>query len=149
MNFKRRYNDHDKDAITRRLSRSDPSQWLNQQTGELGTSMTNEADRDGTDLNILIRRMTTQEIRERPPVNPAAYGDATHVFDLQDMLDQTAKARDLFMRLPATVRAKFDNAPAKLYDYLRNEDNYDEAVKLGILERAPEPKPKESTDGKE
>jgi phage internal scaffolding protein len=37
------------------------------------------------------------------------------------------------MALPAQIRSRFDNDPAKLIDFLENEQNHDEAIKLGLV----------------
>ncbi len=37
------------------------------------------------------------------------------------------------MQLPATVRAEFENDPAKLLDFMDNEKNHDKAREMGLL----------------
>jgi len=39
------------------------------------------------------------------------------------------------MRLPADLRARFDNDPAQLIQFLENSDNKDEAIKLGLVNK--------------
>jgi phage internal scaffolding protein len=42
-------------------------------------------------------------------------------------------AEDEFDALPAQIRARFENEPANLIDFLSNEQNRDEAEKLGLV----------------
>lgn len=54
--------------------------------------------------------------------------------DMQNVLIDTEKA---FMELPAKVRERFKNDPAALVAFLDNEDNRDEAIKLGLIPEPP------------
>lgn len=104
------------------------------------TSMTNQSDKDGTDLNILVGRMTAAELRDLPPIDPAFYGDLGEVatMDLQDVMDRVKDANDKFMALPSKIREHFDNNPGKLNKFLNDPNNLDKAVDLGILRRVQE-----------
>lgn len=46
-----------------------------------------------------------------------------------------------FMKVPSEIRDKFQNDPGHFMDFVNDEKNYDECVKLGILEpkKAQEP----------
>jgi phage internal scaffolding protein len=48
-------------------------------------------------------------------------------------LNQVIAAEDEFMRLPADLRARFENDPAQLIEFLENLENKDEAIKLGLV----------------
>ena len=39
------------------------------------------------------------------------------------------------MALPAQIRSRFENDPAKLIDFLDNSENLDEAIKLGLVSK--------------
>ena len=41
------------------------------------------------------------------------------------------------MQFPADVRSKFDNDPVKFVGFLEDSQNYDEALKLGIVKPRP------------
>jgi hypothetical protein len=39
------------------------------------------------------------------------------------------------MRLPAELRARFENDPAKLIEFIDNSENLDEAINLGLVNK--------------
>lgn len=71
-------------------------------------------------------------------------GDFEGIFDFQTAMNTIKKAKDEFGALPAKVRARFENDPAKLLDFIQDKDNYDEAIKLGFI---PPKLEKEATHG--
>ena len=43
--------------------------------------------------------------------------------------------KESFEKLDVNVRKRFENNPQKLLDFLKDDDNRDEAIKLGLVER--------------
>jgi phage internal scaffolding protein len=70
------------------------------------------------------------------PLSPR-YGDFTGIGDYHTALNQVIAAEDEFMSLPATLRARFENDPAQLIEFLDNPQNKDEAVQLGLVNIKP------------
>lgn len=58
-----------------------------------------------------------------------------------EMQNTVVQAQQSFMQLPSQLRAKFDNAPENLMAFLADENNREEAEKLGLVT----PKKKEET----
>lgn len=72
------------------------------------------------------------------------FGDFTDVIDFTTAQNQLIKADEAFMTLPAKVRARFNNSPAKLLSFLEDPSNIPEAIFLGLVEkRSTEAKPPE------
>lgn len=69
-----------------------------------------------------------------------AYGDAIGMPSYQEMLDISVRAQASFDALPASLRKRFGNSPASFMDFVHDEENREEAVKLGLIE-APSPAP--------
>ena len=67
------------------------------------------------------------------------FGDFTTSTDLHTAMIRVDEARQDFMELPANVRSKFRNNPLNLIDFLSREENYEEALELGLVEKRPEP----------
>lgn len=89
---------------------------------------------DAADINTLVRRFgVTGEMPQAREL--AEYGDFSGVTDFQTAMQQLKQAQESFDSLPVKIRARFENDPAALYEYLQNSDNLAEAVELGILER--------------
>ncbi|WNK13188.1 MAG: internal scaffolding protein [Microvirus sp.] len=105
----------------------------------LEESLTQQHFSEDADLNVLVRRFG---IDKRPlphvPLDPSYYGDMTNVPDLRTVLDIAHDAREKFAALPAKTRARFNNQPTQLWDFVNDPENADEAVRLGLLRR-PEP----------
>lgn len=63
------------------------------------------------------------------------YGDFSDVTDYTSIRYKLDEAERQFMELPAHIRKRFDNDPQKLVEFIDNPGNYEEAVKLGIVEK--------------
>lgn len=61
--------------------------------------------------------------------------------DFQEAMDKVTKAQQLFESLPAALRAKFDNSPAKYLDYVQNPEHSEELIKMGLAEARPVEQP--------
>lgn len=102
--------------------------------GDFDKSLTHQSFAEEADINTIVRRFgLTGELPSdvRMPMN----GDFSDVPDLRAALHILMEARDSFMSMPADVRARFNNDPARLMDFCSNPDNKDEAIKLGFVER--------------
>ena len=106
-------------------------------------SLTQQSFTKDCDINEIVRRCgVLDDELPPPPSDPRYYGDFTRVPDLREVLELGREAKDRFMALPAKVRAKFDNEPAKLWSWIQDPENHDQAVKLGLLARhTPKPPP--------
>lgn len=95
------------------------------------------------DINELVRRMGLDDGSILPGLDmsisdPSYYGDFSETpNDLRGILEMQQEAVDRFNALPANIRSRFNNDPAQLYRFIHNEQNWDEAVKLGLLAYSP------------
>lgn len=91
------------------------------------------------DINELVRRFGL--LGKLPPAvdDPRYYGDVSDIFDLRTAMERMRDAQAKFMALPASVRKRFHDTPAELFDFLDDPSNRDEAVKLGLLNPPPPP----------
>lgn len=91
------------------------------------------------DINEIVRRfgITGQLPDPRPG---GAYGDFSEVTDFQSALNALLEAQEAFDALPSQLRERFSNDPAKFLEFVQDDDNYEEARKLGLLAE-PEPDP--------
>lgn len=62
------------------------------------------------------------------------YGDFTDVVDYKESLERVIRGQEMFFSLPAEIRDRFKNDPAQLLDFVQDEANRDEAIKLGLIE---------------
>jgi len=99
-------------------------------------SLTQQHFKDETDINNILRQFNITGLLPEAPLSPR-YGDFTGIVDYHSALNAVIAAEDDFMTLPAQLRARFENDPAQLIEFLDNSANYDEAVKLGLIDPIP------------
>lgn len=108
-----------------------------------GESLTQQHFLEECDVNRIMQRyqetgvlIDPMIVQRRHPV----FGEFDFEFDLREAMDMVNNAYEQFYQLPSRIRERFDNSPAKLLDFVRNPDNYDEALKLGLVKPRPESK---------
>ncbi len=87
------------------------------------------------DINTILQKFSITGILPEAPLSPR-YGDFSGIGDYHTALNRVMAAQEEFESLPAQIRARFDNDPAKLIDFLDDESNRTEAENLGLVERA-------------
>lgn len=92
--------------------------------------------KDECDINHIVRQFGLTGELPGQPLSPQ-YGDFTGVLDYHSAVNAVLAAQDDFMELPAQMRSRFDNDPAKLIDFLSNDENREEAIKLGLVAAKP------------
>jgi len=95
-------------------------------------SLAQQHYKDECDINNILRQFNITGMLPEQAVSPR-YGDFTGINDYHSALNQVIAAEDEFMSLPATLRARFENDPAQLIDFLDNPENKNEAIKLGLV----------------
>lgn len=116
-------------------------------------SLTQQHFTRDADINVIAERFGLTGIPSLP-LDPAAFRDTTNDPDLREILDRSREARDHFNALPHKLRQRFHYSMGELWQFLRDPENADEAVRLGLLKRessaAPPtttPPPSASKDG--
>jgi len=97
-----------------------------------GLSMTVQSMAEDADINVMLRRfgVTGQmPVADRLP----EYGDFTGISDYQSALHAIHEAEDRFLLLDPKIRARFDNDPQMLLEFVSNPANKPEGVKLGLF----------------
>lgn len=93
------------------------------------------------DINNVIKRMERgQTVQE----NVGQFADVSNIGDLASAMRTVTDAKDAFMELHPNVRARFNNDPRQLVAFLEDVDNYEEAVKMGLVKKVkaqPSPPP--------
>lgn len=96
-------------------------------------SMTKQADAQETDINFIIKQYRNTGVVRHTSARLAQYSN-TEAISFQDAMDYIARTTQEFEQLPADLRKRFGNDPTQLVEFMNDPANYDEAVKLGILE---------------
>lgn len=110
----------------------------------LKDSLTKQEFGKESDINVIVGRY----VRAGVPIMPdtqQVFADVSNFGQFGEVLQRIHAAEDAFAALPADVRSRFENDPAKLVEFVQDDANYDEAVKLGILEKREPPADKTLT----
>lgn len=101
-------------------------------------SMTSAQFMSETDINSILR--TYKITGALPPARAEGqYIDCSEIGDFAESIQRVTEAKQLFDNLPSTVRARFGHSPEQFYDFVMNEDNADECVKLGLAVKYKKP----------
>lgn len=103
----------------------------------LDKSLASQSEKADADINEILRRFN---ITGELPSNfrPPQYGDFTEISDYRSAMQAVRDAAEAFMEMPADLRARFQNDPAQLIDFLADEANRAEAQSLGLLNVPPD-----------
>lgn len=105
-------------------------------TGEV--SLTKQSFRDECDVNNIMARFEATGNISHLAMGTPRYGDFSDCLDYQTSLNRLQEAQESFMALPAPLRARFQNDPGRLLDFLNDPQNRSEAVSLGLIDSSPE-----------
>lgn len=123
-------------------------------------SLTKQSFTKECDINIIVKRFAKSgniaHVNRRQPV----YEDFSNAGSYMDALNAVNQAEERFMGLPAKLRARVNNDPTQLIDFVENEENWPELEEEGwfgpepldrvekpdLVEPEPEPKKEEKTD---
>lgn len=108
---------------------------------ELAPSLTQQQFAKECDINVIVKQNAETGLISHVNSRPAQFADLGDGMDYQAHQNYLIEADAAFMGLPAEVRARFDNNPAKLLDFLQDDKNVDEARELGLLNPLPETPP--------
>lgn len=98
--------------------------------------------REAVDLNSIIKRYNqTGQMPGFMQSAPPVFADVSQFGDFASALRRVTAAQDTFAALPADIRSRFGNEAANLVAFIQDDTNYDEAVKLGIVEKKALPEP--------
>jgi phage internal scaffolding protein len=89
--------------------------------------------KDSTDVNRIVDRFTKTGVLQHVNKIQGIFGDVSEIGAMQDVIKRQMEAEAAFLQLPAKVRAKFENEPENLLLWISDEDNYKEAVSLGLM----------------
>lgn len=104
---------------------------------EVLPSKTQQSQKDECDINrIMAKFLKTRELTHLSRREPT-YGDFTNAEDLNTSMNRVFAAQADFEALSAKVRARMDNSPLKLLEFLADPENVDEARELGLIDPAP------------
>lgn len=113
------------------------------QTGSEGAK---QSMKDECDVNTILARYAKTGLLTPVTTMPQAFVDVSEIGDYRSALENVRQAGELFMQLPAHIRARFGNDAAMFLDFATDPANVGEMRKMGMLPKeqetpveAPEP----------
>lgn len=105
-------------------------------TGEVYPSMTRQSEMEACDLHNILKQFTQQGLDQQVLENAkrGQYADLPDEIDYQASLNLVMAAEASFATLPAQVRERFQNNPARFLAFVGDPANAEELIKLGIAE---------------
>ena len=97
-------------------------------------SLAQQHFKDECDINNILRQFNITGLLPESTLSPR-YGDFSGITDYHTALNAVISAESEFERLPAQIRARFDNDPEQLINFISDENNRAEAEKLGLVDR--------------
>lgn len=110
-----------------------------QGAGEEGRSLTRQSMKNETDINRIVGRFQETGMLNHVASKTPVYADVSGVSDYREALEQVRQIDEFFMKLPAKVRARFENSPAGFLDFMSDAGNLEEARELGLVPVEPVP----------
>jgi len=86
--------------------------------------------KNDVNINTIVERARVQGLPQA--TSRGFFGDFTGI-DFLAMQNTVAKAQEAFMALPARLRARFQNSAQNLIEFIEDKNNFDEAIKLGLI----------------
>lgn len=98
------------------------------------------------DINVIVARFAKTRVLPQGASSPT-FGDFTQMPIGTDALMAVRNAQQAFEALPLVLRRELDHDFTKFESWLRDPDNFDRAVKLGILKPRASSTPPPPTGG--
>lgn len=101
-------------------------------------SLTIQSAAEDADINTIVRRFgLTGELPG--DIKMPQSGDFVGVGDFQSAMNIVRLAQEEFLRVPAEIRARFSHDPQLFSEFFNDPANQDEAIRMGLATRRPEP----------
>lgn len=96
--------------------------------------LTEQSHKDQCDVNrILERFQKTQLDVFAHRLGAGEYMDVSNVPDYQTALMQVRAAEEMFMEVPAEIRAEFDNDPGRFLSFVQDPGNVERMREMGLM----------------
>lgn len=101
-------------------------------------SLTKQAFKEESDINTIFKKWKKDGVVTHLNRFEGRYEDVSGVQSYQECLQQVLAADEAFMTLPASLRTRFNNDPGQFLDFVSDQSNFDEMVKMGLARAKPD-----------
>lgn len=99
---------------------------------------TKQSFADESNINTIMKKYEATGMLDHLNKHDGQYANFIAAPDYHTAMNAIRDAGEMFMEIPATIRAKFDNDPAQFLKFVQDPDNLDEMREMGLAHRAPE-----------
>lgn len=99
-------------------------------------SRTKQSFKDECDINKIMKKFERTGMVAHLSKYQGSYADVSGGVDYHTALNTVAAAKEMFLTLPAKVRARFEHDPGAFLDFVGDPANEKEMVEMG-LKKAP------------
>lgn len=94
-----------------------------------------QSQKEESDINTIVRRFGLTG--QLPPFTRIPqYGDFNGITDYHTAMNQVIAANDQFMKLPGSLRAKFNHDPEQYVNFCLDENNRDQLIEMGLIKKS-------------
>jgi len=105
-------------------------------------SLTQQQYKNDCDVNLIIAKYEqTGTLHHVDNAKRGVYMDLTQAPSFEESLKVVMQAQNAFDEIPAQIRQRFGHDPQQFIDFLADEANTEEAIKLGLRSRPTSPPP--------
>lgn len=104
-------------------------------------SLAIQSAKDECDINVIVQRFGLTGHLPVGLVAPTFADFLDAPADYHGALEAVMKAEDAFLRMPAAVRARFNNDPGSFVAFCSDSSNLEEMRKLGLVDKPADPAP--------
>ncbi len=102
-----------------------------------GEGRTKQSFSEESNINIIMAKYEKTGMLDHLATHQGRYGDFIGGPDYHQALSALRAADEAFETIPAGVRARFDNDPAKFLSFVQDPENLDEMIKMGLAKAPP------------
>lgn len=95
-------------------------------------SMTKQSFADECDINNIMKRYIKDGVVNHLNTYQGNYGDFTGAVEYHEAMGIVARADQMFMTLPASIREKFGNDAGAFVEFATDPKNQDRLVEMGL-----------------
>lgn len=100
---------------------------------EWGPSKTHQEFERDCNISKIVKAAGKEATLMVPRVSEPVYGNFENGADFKEIQNKLIEAEQQFMALPSKIREKFNNDPAELIEFCKDENNVEEAKEMGLL----------------
>ncbi len=111
---------------------------------EPGPGRTKQSFSEESNINLIMAKYEKTGMLDHFNQHEGQYGNFIAAPDYHTSMNLIREAGEMFMEIPATIRAKFGNDPAQFLAFVQDPDNEDKMVEMGLAMAKPLEPPEEA-----